>query len=179
VPLGDLGNDGDSLGADGIYSGSFDSPLALGTIGTVRFFFLIVLDNRVHTATDTLKLVNRKPVIESVRAAETLTLPQGSFFTLDTLKVTVSDPDGLADVKQVNISVLKPDSTMSTECRPCRLEDNGELQAYGDATAGDGIYSLIISLSSSNVTGYYEYWFAAKDYSNAVSDTAKHRVLVQ
>ncbi len=179
VPLEDLGAGGDSVRADSIYSGRFDSPLSLGTIGSIRFFYLTLFDGRLHSATDTLILVNRAPVIDSVSAADTLNLPPDTFFTLDTLRVTVSDPDGLGDVKEVSFTTLKPDGTISTGCQPCYLKDDGEIQANGDHTAGDGIYSMIITLASTNATGYYEYRFTAKDYSNAVSDTSRHRVLVQ
>ncbi|MCH8838828.1 MAG: hypothetical protein IIA60_13710, partial [Candidatus Marinimicrobia bacterium] len=179
ISLGDVGAAGDSVGADGIYSRRFDSPLPFGTVGSVRFFFLTSLDDRLHTAGDTLILVNRKPEIVAVSAADTLSLPPSGFFTLDTLRATVSDQDGLGDVKDVSFTMLKPDSSLANNGNPFYLEDNGQLTAYGDVTAGDGIYSLIISLSSTDSTGTYEYRFSARDLSNAVSDTVIHRVVVQ
>ncbi|MCH8836848.1 MAG: hypothetical protein IIA60_03480, partial [Candidatus Marinimicrobia bacterium] len=81
ISLGDLGADGDSVGADGIYSRRFDSPLPFGMLGSVRFFFLTSVDDRLHTAADTLILVNRKPEIVAVSAADTLRLPPSGFFT--------------------------------------------------------------------------------------------------
>ena len=179
ISLGDLGAAGDSVGADGIYSRRFDSPLPFGMLGSVRFFFLTSVDDRLHTAADTLILVNRKPEIVAVSAADTLRLPPSGFFTLDTLRATVSDQDGLGDVKDVSFTMLKPDSSLANNGSPFYLEDNGQLTAYGDVTAGDGIYSLIIGLSSTDSTGTYEYRFSARDLSNAVSDTVIHRVVVQ
>ena len=179
ISLGDLGAEGDSVGADGIYSRRFASPLDTGTGGLVKFLFLLSVDSRLHTAGDTLILVNHKPEIVAVSASDTLSLPPSGFFTLDTLRATVSDQDGLGDVKEVSFTMLKPDSSLANSGNPFYLEDNGQLTAYGDVTAGDGIYSLIISLSSTDSTGTYEYRFSARDLSNAVSDTVIHRVVVQ
>ncbi|MCH7940161.1 MAG: hypothetical protein IID13_10505 [Candidatus Marinimicrobia bacterium] len=176
ILLEDFGDNGDSMRADGIYSRRFDSPLPFGTVGSVRFFFLTSLDDRLHTAGDTLILVNRKPEIVAVSASDTLSLPPSGFFTLDTLRVTVSDPDGLGDLRKVSFTTLKPDSTFSGENE---LLDNGPSGGNGDIVAGDGIYSLIIILGATNATGTYEYWFKAQDLSNAVSDTVIHRVVVQ
>ncbi len=179
ITLEDFGDNGDSLRADGIYSRRFDSPLPFGTEGLVKFLFLVSVDSLLHSTGDTLSLINRKPQIDSVSAADNLKLPPSGFFTLDTLRVTVSDQDGLGDVKEVSFTMLKPDSTLANNGNPFYLEDNGQLTGYGDVTAGDGIYSLIISLTSANAAGTYEYRFIAKDLSNAVSDTAKHQVVVQ
>ncbi len=179
IPLEDFGDYGDSMRADGIYSRLFDSPLPFGTEGLVKFLFLTSVDSLLHSTGDTLILVNHKPQIDIVFASDTLYLPPSGFFTLDTLRVTVSDQDGLGDVKEVSFTMLKPDSTLANNGNPFYLEDNGQLTAYGDVTAGDGIYSLIISLSSANAVGTYEYRFIAVDLSNAVSDTVKHQVVVQ
>ncbi len=179
ILLEDFGDNGDILRADGIYSRLFDSPLDTGTVGLVKFLFIASVDSILHFTGDTLSLINRKPQIVAVSAADTLRLPPSGFFTLDTLRVTVSDQDGLGDLKEVSFTMLKPDSTLANNGDPFYLEDNGLLAAYGDVTAGDGIYSLIISLTSTDSRGTYEYRFTAKDLSNAVSDTAKHQVLVQ
>ncbi len=178
ISLGDLGADDDSVGADGIYSRRFDSPLPFGTVGLVKFLFLASVDNLWHSIGDTLSLINRKPEIVAVSAAEVLYLPETGYI-LDTLRVTVTDADGLGDIQEVSFTMLKPDSALSNNGNPFYLQDNGLLDPYGDEVLGDGIYSRIIALEFTNDIGAYEYRFIAKDLSNAVSDTVKHQVVVQ
>lgn len=171
---------GDILPSDGVFASKFDSPLPVGAGGSVRIEFLaIVSDDDTSQESVTLGLVNLRPVILSVSAADTLQLPPEGFVTVDTIRAEVDDPDGLSDIREVSFLSLKPDSTLGNSGVPIVLADDGDLQGSGDATARDGLFSRIIQLQSEAALGTYIYSFVAKDFRGAVSDTVKHTVVVQ
>jgi hypothetical protein len=169
---------GDIVPGDGVYGAAFASPLPPGSSGDVRFEFM-AQGADLFTLTDTLSLINLRPVILEVSALSTLTLPDTGItqWSLDTLRVTVTDPDGLEDIKGVNFSLLKPDSTLGNAGVPVDLVDDGEL-GLGDKVAGDGIYSRVIGLQADADSGIWVYRFVATDFNGSRSDTAFHSVLV-
>jgi hypothetical protein len=188
VGLADSGLYGDILPSDDIFSREFDSPLPAGTDGSVRFVYQALVAGDTSTVTDILRLENLRPVILSVTASDTLSLPplpQGDiiYYTLDELHAEVSDPDGLGDIREVSFTTLKPDSTFGNQGQPIPMQDNGEAE-WGDDLEGDGIYSVIIQLQAQDnlgeptLTGAYVYRFVARDYSGQVSDTTYHTVQV-
>jgi hypothetical protein len=188
VGLADSGLYGDILPSDDIYAREFDTPLPAGTDGSVRFVYHALVAGDTSTVTDILRLENLRPVILSVTASDTLSLPpppQGEiiYYTLDELHAEVSDPDGLGDIREVSFTTLKPDSTFGNQGQPIPMRDNGEAE-WGDDIDGDGIYSVIIQLQAEDnqgdptLTGAYVYRFIARDYSGQVSDTSYHTVEV-
>ncbi len=179
ITLNDSAASGDILPQDDVYARKFNSPLPRGTGGSVRFEFYAIEAGDTSSATDSLSLANLRPVILSVSAADTLALPQVGDAKLDTLRAAVADPDGLEDIRRVSFTMLKPDSTLSHDGQPFFLEDNGNKDQWGDYLAGDGVYSIIISIVSTNDTGRYVYRFTAQDYNGGVSDTVRHTVMVQ
>ena len=178
VTLNDSAVSGDILPEDGVYASKFDSPLPEGTGGSVRFEFYALIAGDTSSTTDSLGLVNLRPIILSVSAADTLQLPSEGAHKLDTVRAAVTDPDGLADIKTVSFTSLKPDSTLDNNGEPFPLADDGDLIGWGDASANDGIFSRITSLASDALTGDYVYKFVAKDFSGAVSDTVTHTLVV-
>ncbi len=177
VTLNDSAANGDILPLDGIYARKFDSPLPEGTGGSVRFEFFALSAGDTSSITDNLGLVNLRPVILSVSAADTLILPSEGAYRLDTVRATVTDPDSLADIMTVSFTSLKPDSTLANNGNPITLADNGD-PTWWDKSAGDGIYSRITFLPSDALTGDYIYKFVARDLGGAVSDTVYHTVVV-
>jgi len=178
VTLNDSAVSGDILPQDGVYARKFDSSLPEGTGGSVRFEFYAFTVGDTSNASDTLRLANLRPVIVSVSAADTLVLPSEGAYRLDTVRVTVADPDGLTDIRTVNFTSLKPDSALANNGDPLPLADNGDLSGWGDESAEDGIYSRITPLPSDALTGDYIYKFVARDFGGAVSDTVRHTVVV-
>lgn len=177
--LADDATGGDILPQDEVYAAKFDSPFPPESGGSVRFEFLAIVAGDTSQETTTLRLVNLRPVILMVTAADSLRLPPEGFFTIDTVRALVDDPDGLIDIREVSFTTLKPDSTLSDGGQPIDLADNGDLDIWGDVTAGDGLYSQIIELNSDNQPGTYVFRFIAKDFAGAVSDTVFHQVNVQ
>jgi hypothetical protein len=188
VGLSDSGQHGDILPADDIYAREFDTPLPVGTDGSVRFEYHALVAGDTSSITDILPLENLRPVILSVTASDTLSLPpppQGNliYYTLDELHAEVADPDGLDDIREVSFTTLKPDSTLGNQGQPIPMRDNGEAE-WGDDIADDGIYSVIVQLQAQDaqgdptLTGAYVYRFVARDYAGQISDTTYHTVEV-
>lgn len=188
VGLTDSGNFGDILPLDDIYAREFDTPLPAGTDGSVRFLYYALVSGDSSSVSDILPLENLRPIILSVTASDTLSLPpppQGDlvYYTLDELHVTVTDPDGLDDIREVSFTTLKPDSTLGNQGQAIPLRDNGQAE-WGDDIADDGIYSVIVQLQAQDnqgdptLTGEYVYRFVARDYSGQTSDTSYHSVEV-
>ncbi|MCH7497531.1 MAG: hypothetical protein IH971_06750 [Candidatus Marinimicrobia bacterium] len=175
----DSATGGDILPSDGVYASKFDSPLPVGAGGFVRIEFLAIVSGDTSQESVILGLINIRPVILSVSAADTLRLPPEGFVTVDTIRAVVDDPDGLSDIRSVSFLTLKPDSTLGNDGLPVELADNGDLVGWGDATAVDGLFSRIILLQAEAALGTYIYSFVAKDFRGAVSDTVKHTVVVQ
>ncbi len=179
--LMDDGTGGDILSTDGLYARSFASPLPLGTGGSVRIEIYATIVNDTSQVTDTLNLVNLPPVILSVDANDSLTVPvsgAGSV-AIDTIFVEVADPDGLEDITVVGFYSLKPDSSWAYGGDIITLSDNGPVGSTGDLTADDGIFTRIIFMTDSAATGNYIYKIIAKDLAGNVSDTTEHVAVVQ
>jgi len=119
---------------------------------------------------------NRPPSLSSLEAPDTLKLANQT--QLLTLRIRATDPDGLSDVARVIFNTYKPDGSASSG-NPFQMYDDGAVETHGDLTAGDGIYSLIITLPSTTQTGIYRFEFQAFDRSNAASATFIHPVLVR
>ncbi|UCH10983.1 MAG: hypothetical protein JSU61_03590 [Fidelibacterota bacterium] len=169
---------GDILPQDGIFARKFDSPLPEGSGGSVRFEYYALIADDTSNVSDIVRLANLRPVVHSVTAADSIRRPPEGFFAIDTIRAEVSDPDGLEDIREVSFTTLKPDSTLGNQGQPLPLADNGLLHTWGDVTAGDGIYSIIINLSSQDSLGSYVYRVTAKDFGGLVSDTVRHTVVV-
>ncbi|MFC1481873.1 hypothetical protein ACFL6E_06490 [Candidatus Neomarinimicrobiota bacterium] len=175
--LFDNQTEGDSIAGDGIYTRLFPSPFDEPITGTIKVLFVVYVDDEIYTAIDTLKMLNRRPVIEAVTMDTIVTRPT-SGYEIDWIYVDVSDPDGIADLQSVTFQILKPDSTWgstSTGITVFHLFDDGvnnEFQGFNDVTAGDGRYSGGLTFSGSNDLGTYQIRFVATDYSNETSDTA-------
>lgn len=89
--------------------------------------------------------------------------------------VMVLDPNGLNDVEQVYFIVNRPDSSTAL----LDLFDDGDLETNGDSTAGDGIYSRLISVNQNNTKGTYRFDFQARDRGGLLSNTISHFVVIQ
>lgn len=179
VTLNDSAASGDILPLDGIYARKFDSPLPEGTGGSVRFEFYAFIAGDTSSTTDSLQLVNLRPVIVSVLLThETLTHPDSGSVVVDTIYTTATDPDGLEDLRSVTFQIVKPDGSLG--------EDSGgntSFPLYDDGTridveGGDGIYSGGVTFGFQNPVGTYSLKFVARDFSGAVSDTVSRTVVV-
>lgn len=91
--------------------------------------------------------------------------------------LVVQDENGLNDIKEVYFIVYRPDG--STNNNKVFLYDDGNLTLNGDQTAGDGIYSRIISVNQTNAKGTYRFEFKAVDRGGLQSNIINYPVLIQ
>lgn len=91
--------------------------------------------------------------------------------------VKVFDANGLSDIEKVYFIVYRPNGT--TNGIQNLMFDDGDVSSHGDQIAGDGIYSLIIQITSSNTKGTYRFEFAARDRGGKLSNIINHNVLIQ
>ncbi|MCF7807291.1 MAG: hypothetical protein K9M49_05135 [Candidatus Marinimicrobia bacterium] len=119
------------------------------------------------------------PVIENVDHQDTLHLP-ASGLVFDTLRVTVSHAQGLDEIRDVSFKSLKPNGDYASGGNPIPLLDDGSqviLYEYfgveitsGDKVEDDGIFSLTLPLSASDLTGMYLWTFSSRSWDGLVSD---------
>ncbi len=193
VFLYDTGVQGDILSGDGRYSrevalSSLNNTLAYGDTGTVYLKLMAEYGTTVVSETDSFSLGNIMPVIDSLIVPDTLTRP-ATGFSLDTLRVMVSDPDGLDDIKWVAYKSLKPDSTYANNGNYIYMyDDGGEVILFqsdlleltsGDDVKDDGTYAYVIVYDNSTPSGTYIWTFYAQDWSGNFSLGVAQTVVVQ
>jgi hypothetical protein len=118
-----------------------------------------------------LVLPNQPPVLSELTAPDTVSRRQSKPILLS---VRATDPQGQPDIRRVYFNTIKPDGTPGGG-NPFAMVDDG---TNGDITAGDGIYSLEITISISNAPGDYRFDFYAADLAGAVSDVLTHVITV-
>jgi len=192
VFLNDNGDFGDILKSDKVYSRKIsiqdlNNMLTYGDTGTVYLSVVAMYsDSTIHSISDSFHLGNIIPRIDWVQAPDTLSVPTSGIET-DTIRVKVTDADGLDDIKWVGFTSLKPDGNYANRGNPIYLhDDGGEVILYepynltsGDATKGDGIYSYVLLLDPTVPKGSYLWTFHAQDLSNAYSNTLTHVLVLQ
>lgn len=115
-------------------------------------------------------------VLSNLVCPDTVTV--GSSDIQITLSVTVKDSAGLSDVQSVFFNSFIPPDGHPSSSNPFVMYDDGNLN-HGDQTAGDGIYSLIITLPTTAPKGTFRWEFQAKNYSGEYSNKIIHNVVVK
>tara|TARA_B110000438_G_C15799036_1_gene644239 strand:+ start:498 stop:1271 length:774 start_codon:yes stop_codon:yes gene_type:complete len=153
--------------------------------------FLSILgqyDNKELVLTASFILGNIRPKLTSVTGVQdTITKPSYNtdpniINTIEfSLMATVSDPNGLDDIKRVFFRSYNVDlDSMMFNGDPVFLHDDGTgVDGSGDLQKGDGTYTRTISMTQDAKSGTYHWSFEAQDFSNAYSDTIKKIVVVK
>ncbi len=181
VNLHDDGTNGDVIANDGIFSILLDPAFTKNQIGV--FIFHVQAFDKSGSASNpltqyvkVLTYQNDPPFIFNIVAPDTMNLlPDQAAATV--LKVSVTDPQGLSDIYSVFFNTYKPGNVPSSG-NPFKMADNGQTEANGDETAGDGVYSLRIFLPPDTQTGNYTFIFEAEDKSEAKSNQITHIITV-
>lgn len=167
ITLRDNGSPPDLTAGDGIFSGTIQFSLTRAQAGNYRIRFSATTADGLssNTLEKTLKLARRNspPQLLAVTVPDTIDLPAS-----DTIRVqftaTVSDSDGLADVREVFFRRISPPD-------PTRflMKDDGSLEPAvliggiplksGDDVPGDGRYSFLIPVlpTSTRRTNVFEF----------------------
>ena len=99
---------------------------------------------------------------------------------MDTVRARVDDGQSLLDIQSVYFisQIREPSGTLGNPGNPIELLDNGDIEAFGDKIAEDGIYSRIISINPTNTPGTYIFTFEAKDRVDQISNVLVDSIVV-
>ncbi len=183
-PLSLLDNGKSANGDDVANDGSYANKIALSEyypngIYNIKYFVTDKSNTTQQVALGTFKFDNGQANIAPI-IFDDIVEPDTAIVTDTTIILTsvkVSDQNGLSDVDKVYFVVYRPDG--STSNTQNIMYDDGNLSQHGDQTAGDGIYSLIISIYSTNAKGTYRLEFEAKDRGAKLSNIINHSLLIQ
>ncbi len=116
---------------------------------------------------------NVAPVISDLVAPDSVTVvdPKSVIF----ISIKATDANGLNDIRSVNFTSRKPDSTIAGTIE---MFDDGGAKS-GDQTASDGIYSVLIEVTPQNQKGIYTFDFKAEDQRKAVSNIISHKINIK
>lgn len=183
ISNGQLFDDGvgtEVINGDGKYSAKVTFQIKRVEIGVFSFSILAESKNGFQSNANIVPLTvyrgNNAPVLSDLDTPDTVKL--GSQNQLLVLHVRANDPDGLSDIASVVFNSFKPDDTPSGG-NPFRMYDDGNVSNHGDDKAGDGVYSLIVTLPPTVQTGTYRFEFQAFDRSNAASNILIQRITVK
>ncbi len=183
---GNLTGNGDQKAGDGIYTGrtTLSSSLKSGQYQLEYF-----VQDKIQASGSNTKMVgsklikvlgavvNSSPVISNLVMPDTVDM--GNQFSFS---VTVSDSNGLTDIKEVFYELFDPDGTQisnSSGITKFPMFDDGDENSSGDVVAGDGIYTTLLTFPSGQKTGFWEFRFKAADKSNAESNTIIHKLYLK
>jgi hypothetical protein len=101
---------------------------------------------------------NQEPLLSNLTAPDTLVVLDTTVFRI-TMKAI--DPNGKQDLSRVYFVVTRPDGTSNNAA--LLMYDDGNFTDHGDEIANDDIYSIIVSVFSTNQKGEYTFTFTAED----------------
>jgi len=184
IPLYDDGNvalHGDITKWDNTFANKYPfSQFYFNGRYTIQYYLVNSADNVLLVAEHNFLYNNNitdiAPIVFNLVAPDTVTI------SLDTihinLSVQVADSNGLNDIDIVFFNSFLPNGHPSSQ-NPFLMYDDGN-SVHGDAAAGDGIYSQIISLPPAGVTkGTYRWEFQARDREKKTSNIIIHNIVVK
>ncbi len=171
---------GDDVANDGSFANKFPLSEAYPNgIYNIKYFVTDKSNSTNQVALGTFKFDNGQANIAPI-ISDDIVDPDTAIVTDTTIILTsikVFDQNGLSDIDKIYFIVYRPNGTTSGAQN--LMFDDGNLSQHGDQTAGDGIYSLIISINSTNAKGTYRLEFQAKDRGGKLSNIINHSLLIQ
>jgi hypothetical protein len=179
---GNAGQYGDTANDDNVYSNKF--PLSYyypnGTY-QIQYYITDIDGNTklaaIHSFQYDNNQINIAPVISDLIMPDSVSI--GVSFTFS---VVASDSNGLNDLASVYFQAYKPDGTQVKDQNGSTyffMQDNGNMQYFGDTKAGDGIYSYKNSFASDAPAGTWKFEFQAKDRRGLLSNKITHNIVVK
>lgn len=160
------------------YAGTVEVSIPRGAVGEYTVLVFAVDDERRQSGELRSRLrftaTGEPPVLESVNVPDRVQRPAPGAQDISLVfSADVSDPDGLANIAQVQFwNVNAPGERID-------LFDDGRTQQTGDETANDGRYSRRIFLSSDNAPGVQTFAFQATDRSGLTSEIVEVQLTVE
>ncbi len=176
--LFDNGSEPDQLKGDGVFSGRASFQIQRVESGTylaevsaedLKGF----VSNAVILPLQIIR-TNQPPALSDLKAPDTVRLASQDQVLV--LQVKASDPNGVEDIQRVVFNSFRPDGRGSSS-NPFQMFDDGDPN-HGDATEGDGVYSLRVILPSTTQIGTYRFEFEAFDKANEGSNMIIHLMTV-
>lgn len=165
IYLRDDGTGGDAGASDGTYSLVLSAPPDTTNPGEYDFAFKAKDKDGAESnqIVEKARVVgNEPPQLSNLVAPDSLEAGKDSAF----FSVVVTDPQGLVDIAAVYLDIEHPTSPWKPDTMS--LFDDG---THGDATAGDGVYSLLMEPPPEYaLNGDYQYIFRAKDIKGKRSE---------
>jgi hypothetical protein len=117
----------------------------------------------------------RPPVIHAVEAPDVVVRPAaGEPARLVRIVAVVSDPDGLENISRVVMwNVDRPGNLLHLR------DDGARTGASGDELAGDGRYTITVTVESTNQPGANTFAFQATDRTGLTSDVIHKTITVE
>ncbi len=188
VKMADNGNEinGDETEGDGIFSGK--TFLGKDTkSGKYQVEFYIA--DKINPQPDNIHKIgikyfeveggkqNSPPQIVNLAIPDTVSRNQKFTFSAE-----VKDSNGLQDIREVYYELFNPNGEKVVNSKGISqfpLFDDGDVNANGDETAGDGIYTVFLTIPTNQPTGFWEFKFTAVDKSDAKSNQVSRSVYVK
>lgn len=184
VPLYDDGNNalhGDVAKGDNTFSNKYPfGESYLNGQYTIEYYLVNNENSTVLVAEHNFiynnNITDAAPVVSNLVAPDTVTISADTVHI--NLSIQVADSNGLKDIEYVFFNSFLPNGNPSSQ-NPFLMFDDGN-PVHGDAIAGDGIYSQIISLPPTGVTkGTYRWEFQAQDREKKTSNIITHYIVVK
>ncbi len=183
------GSRGDDVAGDSYFTLGFDSAYAAAKRGAylLQFRAADLLDQQSELFEKEIFFENEPPLLGEVVIPDSVAKPSTGV-TLVLMTIVVNDPQSLVDIEFVGFTSRTPDSTYANNGNPIPMVDNGlafypgQMQAYGDRVAADGIFSFTLPVYADAEAaqwdaqgrpvqeGWYEFTFHAEDKVGNGSD---------
>ena len=180
IQMLDDGTHDDGVAGNGIYG----AQIVPTEIGLQHDFYILRINafdaqgNISEVATYSFrgyKFPDVAPVIVSISADSVISRSDAEYMYI---KVTVSDRNGLENIRRVYFNSFLPDGTASSN-NPFLLSDNGlNTEPFFDEAAGDGIYSRVVEVPTDASLGEYRFEFQAEDWTFLKSQKVTHILTV-
>ena len=178
VTLNDSGKNGDQIPYDQFFGYTYSPNLPDMPLGVLKAVFSaqdsdnnnaeIVIDSIIFA-------INYAPIIENIDAPDSVQRPTSGEESVY-IHVTVSDANGLEDIKTVYFQVEDNDSAGVWRDR-FNLYDNGD-EYFHDNVANDGIYSGGFSINKNNKLTVNVFRYIAIDYADEQSEAIIDSIVI-
>lgn len=170
---------GDATASDNIFSNKF--PLSqFYPVGlySIRFYVTDISNSTQQVAEQNFSYdngqSNKAPVLSNITAPDTVTVTSTSVIFMS---VKAFDENGLSDIEKVYFTVTRPNGTSSGI--KTDMFDDGDVNAHGDIEPNDGIYSVLVQVTSDNAKGTYRFDYQALDRGGKLSETISHNIEIK
>lgn len=136
-----------------------------------------LVSNQINSSFPVVLSNNQAPIVWGLISPDSIAIPS-SGMNITTLSVNVLDSNGYCDIKRVFFNSYRPDGTI-TGGSPFKMYDDGDIVNHGDTTAGDGKFSLIIRIESTQTTvGWFTFKYQSEDNSGLLSNQVIGRIYI-